>query len=201
VIECPVRIVLASASAARRELLGRIVPRFDVVVPRVDESRVRAEDPRRLVTALAAAKAREVASRCPGALVIAADTVAVCRGELVGKPADRPEALCMLRKLTRHEHQVLTGLCVVAPDDREALCCVRATVRMRALSRAELEELVRRPGALERAGAYALQPEDPNVVRLEGSETTVMGLPLEELERMVTELYPPDEGRDGSVSL
>ena len=121
---------------------------------------------------------------------MAADTVAVCDGEIIGKPEDRADALRILRKLTRRPHRVLTGVCVHAPEGPERLRCVETEIRMRRLREEELRALAERDGVLQRAGAYALQPDDPNVVRLAGSETAVMGLPLEELKEMIRELYP-----------
>jgi len=190
VIDCPVPIVLASASEARRDLLGRIVREFQVVPSRVDESGVRADTPEQFAVAAAAAKACEVARRRPDALVIGADTVVICRGEVIGKPVDRRDALRILRKLTRRPHEVLTGLCLVAPDGRQVTACVRATVRMRRMTVRELEDLADTPGAMQHAGAYALQEDDPNVVSLEGSASAVMGLPLVELESILRDLCP-----------
>jgi len=192
VIDVPVPVVLASASQTRRRLLARVVREFEVVAPDVEEGDVEGQRPRRMVVELALRKARQVAQRQPEALVIAADTVAVCDGEVIGKPEGRADALRILRKLTRHPHRVLTGVCVRAPDGRERAACVTTEVRMRRLSEEQLQRLADGEGALERAGAYALQPHDPNVSRLEGSETAVMGLPLEELEAMIRQIYPSD---------
>ncbi len=191
-IDPPVPVVLASSSDTRRRLLSRLVTDFEVVPPEVDEQSVQTADARAMVLELARRKARQVAGRRPRALVIAADTVAVCCGQVLGKPADRADALAMLRRLTRRPHRVLTGLCVVAPAGRECARCVATRIQMRRLTDGELERLAGREGALERAGAYALRPDDPNVVQLEGSETAVMGLPLEELEGMIRQLYPSE---------
>lgn len=167
-----------------------MVTDFEVVRPQVDEAAIHAQTPRELVLEAAEAKARAVARVRPDALVIGADTVVACREGVIGKPVDRADAVRILRRLTRSPHDVLTGLCLVAPDGREVSGCVAATLQMRQMSDAELERLADRPGALDRAGAYELQPDDPNVVHLDGHPTTVMGLPLEELERAFHELYP-----------
>ncbi|MFW6118954.1 MAG: Maf family protein [Planctomycetota bacterium] len=189
-IELPVPLVLASASETRRRLLARIAREFEVVPPDVEECDLVGKPPEDMVRELARRKARQVARQRPDALVVAADTVAVCDGEIIGKPEDRADALRTLRKLTRRPHRVLTGICVRAADGTERLRCIETEIRMRRLSEEQLRALSERDGALQRAGAYALQPDDPNVVRLEGSETAVMGLPLEELEEMIRELYP-----------
>lgn len=188
--EIPVPIVLASSSPTRRELLAGLVAQFEVVGPAIDEGALRADDPRSLVLKLAEAKARQVARTRPDALVIAADTLVACQGEVIGKPADHDDAVRILKMLTRSVHRVLTALFVVAPDGRERSACVESEVRMRKMSRPQIEQYLACADALERAGAYALQPDDPNVEHLEGSLTAVMGLPLEELERLLHSLYP-----------
>ncbi len=187
-IDIPAPVVLASASPARRELLGRLVGECEVVPPDVCEESILRDRPEQTARARAVAKARAVARIRPGSVVIGADTVVACGGELMGKAADAEDALAMLRKLTRHAHRVLTALCVVSPDGGERTACEGATVRMRELAPEKLQRLARRPGALRWAGAYALQPDDPNVLSIEGCETTVMGLPLDRLERMLLDL-------------
>ncbi len=195
-IRPPVPIVLASASTTRRDLLARVVPDFEVVAPEVDEGRAEAASPEALAAELARAKARRVAALRPEALVIGADTVAVCAGEVLGKPADAEQAARMLRRLTATPHEVLTALCVAAPDGRERSAIARSEVRMRPMSEPEIASYAGRPDALERAGAYALRPNDPNVERVEGSLTAVMGLALDELTAILIELYP--ECREGA---
>ncbi len=189
-IDIPVPVVLASASPVRRELLRQLVPQFEAVPPHVDESAVRDADVRAVATRLAELKAREVAAARPDALVIAADTLVVCDGEAIGKPADRADAVRIMRKLTSSSHQVVTGVCVVAPDGRQRALCAATALRLRAMSADEIARYVDGPGALERAGVYALQPDDPNVLEMHGSATCVMGLPMAELAAALSELYP-----------
>ncbi len=191
-IEIPVPVVLASRSPTRRKLLSRLLRDFDVLTPRVREEGFDSSEPAGLALELAEAKARDVADRRPDALVIGADTLVACGEDVIGKPADRDEALRMLRRLSRRPHEVFTGLCLLSPEGRCETACMSASVRMRPMSEAELRELAALPGALRRAGAYGLQPDDPNVLRLEGSATAVMGLPLERLERMLRDLYPSE---------
>ena len=188
-IDIPVPLVLASSSPVRRQLLGQLVRRFEVVCPEADEAAVADDDPRRLATRLAELKARDVAARRLYALVIAADTLVVCDGEVIGKPRDRRDAVRIMKKLTSSSHEVLTGLCVMAPDGRRRTLCVATRLRMRPISAGEIEAYVDGPGALDRAGVYALQPDDPNVLELRGSPTCVMGLPVDELAGVLRELY------------
>ncbi len=147
-------------------------------------------DAEALALRLARAKAEEVARRRPQALVIAADTLVECRGELIGKPSDRDDAIRILTRLTSHPHRVVSGLCVIAPGGRRRCLVSVAHIRMKALSRAEIERYVDRHDVLGRAGAYHLQEADPNVLSLRGSPSAVMGLPLEELRSILQSLYP-----------
>ena len=114
----------------------------------------------------------------------------VCAAEVIGKPRDRADAVRILARLTRSEHRVLTGLCVIAPDGRRRSVCVGTRLCMRPMAPDEIERYVDTPGALHRAGVYALQRDDPNVCTLIGSPTAVMGLPLDELADVLRELYP-----------
>jgi len=199
VLKVPVPVVLASASSTRRMLMRRVVDEFEVVRPCVAEDAVAAQvqSARSRATALARAKARDVARRCPDALVIGADTLVTCRGEIVGKPRDRADAVRILGLLVRGPHDVVTGLCLVAPDGREVCACVGSRVRMKRLSRERIEAMADAPGALEAAGAYRLEPDDPNVDCLEGSVTGVMGLPLGVLRELLADLYPEAAGGCG----
>jgi septum formation protein len=174
-------------------LLARLIEEFEVVPAAIEESPQGEQDPGRLTVRLAREKASVVASRRPSALVIGADTLAFCDGELIGKPADRDDAIRILTKLTRGDHRVVTGLCLCAPDGRELSDAVSTRVVMKALPRSRIEELAHLPGALQAAGAYRLQPDDTNVDHLEGSETNVMGLPLTRLRQMLRDLYPACE--------
>lgn len=189
-LDLPDHVVLASKSPQRRDLLGRLITDFEVVVPSVEEGPGVGACAETLARSLAEAKAEDVAGRRPDALVIAADTVVECDGEIIGKPADRADAVRILSKLTAHPHRVITGLCVIAPDgSRRSAACV-ARVRMKQFSPAEIEDYVDRERPLDRAGAYGLEEVDPNVLSLEGSASCVIGLPLDKLKSMLQSIYP-----------
>ncbi len=197
----PVGVVLGSSSPTRRRLLRRILSDFEVVPPRIDESELEQEPGRHVARRLAEWKAADVASRRPCCLVIAADTLVVCAGESIGKPADRPDAVRMLNRLTQNGHEVITGLCVRAPDGRLLSGAESARIRLRRMSQEEVEAYVDCPGALDRAGVYALQPDDPNVESMNGAPSTVMGLPLGRLVTMLRELYPESVPEDGAARI
>jgi len=192
------RMILASASPRRRDLLSQAGYVFDVVLPDVDESAfpVPAEGPARYTEILALAKARSVASRYPDRLVLGADTIADLEGEIIGKPADEADAERITRKLFSRPHRVITGVALVKlADGLEVVRSDVTTVYPRRLT----DELITRhleSGTWEgKAGAYAIQETgDEFVERLEGSLTNVMGLPMELLQRLLAELpsSPPE---------
>lgn len=189
VLRIPVPVVLASSSPTRRELLRELVEDFESVAPDVGEGPIQGCDAKSAALKLAEEKARAVARARTGALVIGADTLVACEGEVIGKPIDLSDAVRILLKLTRFAHKVVTAVFIIAPDGRERALCVESLVRMRPMNRQEVEEYLSHTGALDKAGAYALGPEDPNVESIEGSVTAVMGLPLDELKRALQALY------------
>lgn len=171
-------------------MLKELVVEFEVCPARVEEGCIASDGPEALARSRAEAKARQVSSQRPDALVIGADTLVVCAGEIIGKPLDRADAVRILQRLTSTPHTVLSGLCVIAPDGRCSVSAVATQVRMKPLTDAEIESYASEEAALACAGAYALEPDDPRVLSLDGSLTSVMGLPLEELRRVLDRFYP-----------
>jgi len=177
--------VLASTSPRRRELLTRAGFRFEIAAPDVDESALAGESAESLAQRLALAKARAVARRAPReACVLAADTVVVIDGELLGKPRDPAEAVEMLLRLAGRTHRVLTGFALVVPAlAREESGVEESFVRMHAVDRATAEGYAATGEPLDKAGAYAAQGEGGRfVAEIRGSRANVIGLPLEALE-------------------
>jgi septum formation protein len=187
-------VVLASSSPTRRRLLATIIPDFEVIPASIEETEADCSTAVGMATELARRKCLAVARMRPDALVIAADTLVACQGGILGKPRDVADARRILALLQEAEHDVVTAVHVAAPDGRHRSTCVATTVRMRKLPEAKIEELAALPGTLERAGAYALQHDDPNVEELRGSPTAVMGLPLEELSKILDDLDVPRQG-------
>lgn len=181
-------LVLASSSPRRRELLTMIGARFELELPRVDESAFSAiTAPDQLVMRLAEAKAQEVAARRPDDVVIGADTVVVLDGQILGKPKDREEARRMLRQLSGRTHQVWTGLAVVhRASGRVEVAAERTDVTFRELSQDEIDRYARLGEGLDKAGAYAVQGVGALFVeRLEGCYFNVVGLPLARLHSLL----------------
>jgi septum formation protein len=187
----PPRLVLASGSPRRRELLERLGLSFEVQPADVDESPRYDEDPRTYVLRLAREKAERVAMGRRAVVVLAADTAVVLGEEILGKPGDEHEAEAMLSRLSGRHHRVLTGVAVAGAAGLNAVA-VETRVRLRALSAEEIRWYVRTGEPLDKAGAYGIQGIGGAFVReIEGSASNVVGLPLAEtLELLASTGYP-----------
>ena len=171
-----VPLVLASASPRRRELLALLGLTFDVIPGDVDETWRNGEAPEVHAERLAAEKAAAV--RRPGAVTVAADTIVVVDGTILGKPKDRAEAETMLRRLAGRDHVVHTAI-AVAYGARSAAAVVSTRVWFRPLDDAVIAAYVATGEPMDKAGAYGIQGYGAVLVdRIEGDYFTVMGLGL-----------------------
>ena len=180
-------LVLASASPRRVALLRQAGAAFTVMDPGPDRAWPGDSEPRHGVRALALDKARRVAAKRKGAVVIGADTVVVVRGARLGKPGDAAEARAMIRQLQGRTHEVWSGIAVVRDgEQRTAAECTG--VQFARLSEAEIAAYVECGESLDKAGAYGIQGAAAQfVTRLEGDWTNVVGLPLARLRRVLAE--------------
>lgn len=178
----PPRLVLASASPRRLELMRQIGLVPDHVEPaELDETPLRNETPRALAERLAAAKAQAVRNAHPSAFVVAADTVVSLGRRVLPKAEDLAEVRACLELLSGRAHRVLTGLTVLAPDGRRAARLVETRVRFKRLSSADVDDYVQGGEGLGKAGGYAIQGRaGAFVTDLQGSYSAVVGLPLYE---------------------
>ncbi|MCI0480348.1 MAG: Maf family protein [Candidatus Dadabacteria bacterium] len=178
------RIILASSSPRRRELLRNLGFAFDVIHPSADETVSGDEAPEDFALRASVEKASSVSrSLGEGAVVIGADTIVVVDGEILGKPEDPEEASSMLRKLSGKEHHVYTAFSIVRPKD-EILHSeiVDTSVRVKPLAASEIEGYIKTGEPMDKAGAYGIQGIGSFLVRgIEGSYSNVVGLPVEEL--------------------
>ncbi len=187
------RIVLASRSARRVELLRLVGARFEVCAADGDERPLPGERAEAHVLRLAEQKARTAAARlaAPAArgelLVLGADTIVTLDRGILGKPADAEDARRMLRLLSGRVHEVWTGLAVVDPaDGRSVAEAVRSIVKFAVLDPADVERYVATGEPLDKAGAYAVQGGGALFVEaIEGSYSNVVGLPLSHVKRLV----------------
>lgn len=178
-------LILASASARRRELLETLGLPFEVQIADVDES---AEgDPRTVARLLAERKVRAIAAEAPHAVVLGGDTVVAVDGVLLGKPADADAARAMLVLLRGRQHTVCSGVAVAtAHVVRSEVSC--STVTMRRYTDAELETWLARPDPYDKAGGYAIQdPDFAPASAVDGCPCSVIGLPLWRANDLLTD--------------
>jgi septum formation protein len=178
-------LVLASASPRRRRLLTEAGVAFEVTPADLPEHALAGEAPRALAERLAAEKALHVARALgaeSGRLVLGADTVVVLDGEALGKPDDAAHALRLLSRLVGRVHRVVTGVALVTIGDAAPrILSVESEVHMRPASLDEIRVYVATGEPLDKAGAYAAQGQGRRFIeRIVGSETNVIGLPMEE---------------------
>ena len=183
------QLILASGSPRRRELLGLFGIPFTVRAADIDETMDPKKNPFDEVARVSRAKALAV-PRQPGDVVIAADTIVVCSGRVLGKPHDPREAAAMLTLLSGWKHQVMTG-CTVLRDDRAETFTEVTDLQFRPLSRTEIEKYVASGEPMDKAGAYGIQGGAALFCqRIEGDYYNVMGLPVCRLHETLCRLAP-----------
>jgi septum formation protein len=184
------RLILASKSPRRYELLKQVGLDFDVIPSGIEEDYIKGESPRKHVLRLAEAKALDVGNQHPDRWVVAADTIVYVDHSILGKPKSREEARRMLRRLSGKEHRVLTGFSVLhlerGKGDREA---VQTAVKVRKLTQGEMEWYIQTSEPFDKAGGYAVQGTGSFMIEsIKGSYTNVVGLPICELIQMLNRL-------------
>ncbi len=180
-------LILASASPRRRELLALLGAPFRVEIADIDERRLGEESPEAHVRRLAEEKARTVARRHRNEVILAADTIVLFEGRILGKPQSAEEAWQMLRALRGKRHEVITAVALWFAD-RLRSEIDRSVVLMRSYSDDEIAAYIASGDPMDKAGAYAIQsPQFRPVARLEGCFAGVMGLPLALVARLLGE--------------
>ncbi|MDR3688740.1 MAG: Maf family protein [Fimbriimonas sp.] len=194
-------VVLASGSPRRQDLLRTLVESFEIVVSDVDEDALTVDDPFVTAESLASAKARTVAMIRPDSLVIGGDTVValpISGGTYrqFAKPKSAQDACEMLGALSGKTHLVITGISLVWPGGQTTFSD-RTNVTFRSMTANEIAAYVATGIPMDKAGGYAIQDgADRFVVRVDGSQSNVIGLPMEKLERTLKALTR----KDGQVS-
>lgn len=183
------RVILASQSPRRKELLGLFHIPFTVCAADIDEAMDSEKDPFDEVARVSALKALAV-PRGEDDVVIAADTIVVCQGQVLGKPCDPENAKQMLRLLSGRDHQVMTGMTVVRGQRRESVTEV-TDIHFRELSAGEIERYVRSGEPMDKAGAYGIQGGAALFAeKMVGDYYNVMGLPVCRLFQMLRDIAP-----------
>jgi len=182
------KLVLASGSPRRAEILNSVGWQFEKAIPDVDESVVEGESPEDYVQRLAVEKARAVSSSLKDRLVLAADTTVVIGGEIIGKPIDLDDARRMIAMLAGKWHAVLTGVAV--SQNGSANVGIQSTrVKFAPMSGGEVDFLVKNGDPLDKAGGYAVQAQAALFIEgIEGDYWNVVGLPISLVYRLVSEM-------------
>lgn len=187
------RLILASASPRRRELLASIGLTFEIVSPDVDESFEEGVDPVELTKALAEKKSQAIAAELKQGFVLAADTIVAKQSagiwHILGKPQDAEDAERMLSELQDAQHVVITGFSLHnAETGQTHTQAVRTEVRMRSMNETEIKDYVASGEAFDKAGAYGIQGKAAVFIsEVSGSYTNVVGLPLLEVASLLQE--------------
>ena len=186
------RMVLASASPRRRQLLKQAGYQFTVFPAKINEADFACDriSPAEYAKRLALSKARQVAEKFPESLVIGADTVVDSQGRIIGKPADEKQAERITRKLFSAPHKVITAVALVRLSEGLELVESDTTiVYPKKMSERQIAEHIKSGSWRDKAGAYAIKEDaDPFIEKLQGSLTNVMGLPMELLDRLLARI-------------
>jgi septum formation protein len=182
------RLILASKSPRRNELLEQAGLTFSVIPSDFDESTVALSNPESYVITLAESKALDISLKYPDAWVIGADTIVLIDRLILGKPASRKEAYDMLQRLSGKTHQVLTGYCICCKNKNRFFSeTVKTDVRFKKLNTAEINWYIQTGEPFDKAGGYAIQGLGTFLVRsINGSYTNVVGLPVCEVIEYLT---------------
>lgn len=180
------KIILASASPRRRELLKKVVEEFEIIPAVKEEKADKTLPPKQIVCALAESKCAEVFEKHSDCMVIGCDTIVYYNGKVLGKPKTAAEAVGTLNELSGKTHSVYTGVCIKSPQ-KSLTAYERTEVTFNELSDEFIKNYVDGGSPMDKAGCYGIQ--DGGVVKsYEGSYTNVVGLPVELTEKMIKEV-------------
>jgi septum formation protein len=177
-----IKVILASASPRRRQLLRAANIEFEVVESLMPEQHIAGEPPRDYALRMARDKATAVSSRHPDAIVIGADTIVVCENQILEKPADIADARRMLAMLSGRTHTVVTAFALARSGKILESSPVESQVTFRRLTDAEITDYIATDEPFDKAGAYGIQGVGGGFIsHVEGSRDNVMGLPTEQV--------------------
>ncbi len=179
------KIILASSSPRRKELLTTAGLEFEIHVKDVDETIPEGTLHEEAAKMTAKKKAAAVADGFRDSIVIGADTIVVANGKILGKPKDEADAAAMLTMLSGKEHEVITGVCIICDGETETFAQV-SKVKFYDLTNAEICEYVATKEPMDKAGAYGIQGLGCTLVeRIEGDYFNIVGLPVAEVSRKI----------------
>jgi len=194
-------VVLASKSPRRVELLKKIIKNFDIIPSNVSEKQNDGETPEEYVLRLAAEKVLAVALSLgdTDSWIIGADTIVVLDGEVLEKPRTIQEARNMITRLQGNVHEVITGFCIMnCRGSKRVSAAIRTRVNMRKATEDEIEEYVSTGETFDKAGGYAIQGVGAQFIEsIDGSFSNVVGLPIDEVRRALSQLGILGEATSG----
>jgi septum formation protein len=185
------RLILASSSPRRKELLEDAGYTFTIKIPNVDEEAFAKTNltPAEYAEQLALAKANSIAEDYPDALIIGADTVVDLKGQVIGKPKDAEDARSILKKLSASVHKVITGLALIwSSNNVKIVQSEITTIYPRKMTDNQIDEVIKSGVWQNKSGACSIEDFGEFVEKTEGSLTNVMGLPMELLQELLTTL-------------
>ncbi len=199
-LELP-KLILASASPRRAEILTAVGWEFEKHAAEIDEAELPNEKPDDYVQRLAVEKTVTVAEKYKNCLVLGADTIVVIKNKIVGKPKDLADARKMLRMLSGNWHEVLTGVAIVK-DKEISIGLQRTQVKFAELVEAEIEFLIERGEPLDKAGAYAVQAQAALFIeQIEGDYWNVVGLPVSLVYELVAQINTKTNAKKNRMSI
>jgi septum formation protein len=184
------KIILASKSKGRREVLNKLGYEFNIDVSNADEDSIKKEDIKELVMSLAKLKAETVAERHSDSIIIAADTLVSFEGEKIGQQKDDIEAENTIRKLLGKTHEVYTGICVINTANNKIVQDIeKSNVTLKNVSDETLKEYIATGAYAGKAGAYCITDQEFKnfIEKVEGSITNIKGMPVEKIGKMIEE--------------
>ncbi len=182
------KIILASGSPRRKELLLQAGIDFEVITSDIEEI-CQSSEPGQVVMDLSLQKALAVAAKCPGLLVLGADTVVAIDGDILGKPVDETEAFNMLSRLSGRKHQVFTGVTIIDKNSQAHVFFESTVVEMYELTEEEIRGYIATGEPMDKAGAYGIQGKGATLIKcIEGDYNNVVGLPLSRVYRALKKL-------------
>ena len=181
------KLILASSSPRRKELLSKLEYPFEIIPSGVEENSVTSE-PTELVQELARVKASDVFAKHPDCVVLGCDTVVDFNGVIMGKPKDRTDASRMLHALSGKTHYVHTGVCILSPVG-DWLFCDTTKVHFRVLTDTEIADYVAKGEADGKAGAYGIQDDSHFAASFDGDFDNVVGLPVYRVKEILDKIF------------
>ena len=183
------KIILASKSPRRKQLLKKVVSKFEIVESKVKEFDWKNKTYSQNATWNAYRKAKKVSEKFPDRLVLGADTIVILKAQILGKPKNLKDAKRMLGSLSGQAHEVITGVCLLQADPKIRVEFYDLTkVKMKKLTLQDIDNYVKKVHVLDKAGSYGIQ-ENPKIIQsIQGSYSNVMGLPVEKLRMELRKL-------------